>query len=217
MYGYRRPTWTQELLVRVMDMLHTGMFVSVGTMSRALKKIESRLGRPRPVVGCPWERGRKQRRLEQIQTMLTSLPPGQVAVYLDEVEIHLNPKIGRDWMNTGQQKEVLTPGKNNKRYLCGALDGATAAGWVKAEKKNSLVHPHAPGSWRARCPGAPVIHVMLDNYRIHNSKASRGAAELLDGRVVLHFLPPYCPEHNRIERVWLDLHANVTRNHSCAQ
>ena len=33
-------------------------------------------------------------------------------------------------------------------------------------------------------------------------------------RVRLHFLPPYCPNENRIERVWLDLHANVTRNHT---
>ncbi|MFP2924295.1 hypothetical protein ACLESO_03555 [Pyxidicoccus sp. 3LG] len=32
---------------------------------------------------------------------------------------------------------------------------------------------------------------------------------------MLHFLPPYCPEGNRIERLWLDLHANVTRNHRC--
>jgi len=31
----------------------------------------------------------------------------------------------------------------------------------------------------------------------------------------LHFLPPYCPDDNRIERVWQDLHANVTRNHRC--
>ena len=29
-------------------------------------------------------------------------------------------------------------------------------------------------------------------------------------------LPTYCPDHNRIERVWLDLHANVTRNHKCS-
>jgi transposase len=29
------------------------------------------------------------------------------------------------------------------------------------------------------------------------------------------FLPPYCPDANRIERVWQDLHANVTRNHRC--
>ena len=33
--------------------------------------------------------------------------------------------------------------------------------------------------------------------------------------MVLHFLPPYCPDHNRIERLWQDLHANVTRNHRC--
>nr|WP_253816460.1 transposase [Myxococcus xanthus] len=32
-------------------------------------------------------------------------------------------------------------------------------------------------------------------------------------RIVLHFLPPDCPEANRIERVWLDLHANAARNH----
>lgn len=31
----------------------------------------------------------------------------------------------------------------------------------------------------------------------------------------LPFLPPYCPDHNKIERVWQDLHANVTRNHNC--
>jgi transposase len=33
------------------------------------------------------------------------------------------------------------------------------------------------------------------------------------GRIVLHFLPPYCPDANRIERVWQDFQANVTRNH----
>ena len=31
-------------------------------------------------------------------------------------------------------------------------------------------------------------------------------------RICLHFLPPYCPNHNRIERVWKDLHDNVTRD-----
>jgi hypothetical protein len=28
-----------------------------------------------------------------------------------------------------------------------------------------------------------------------------------------NLLPPYGPDYNRIERVWRDLHANVTRNH----
>ncbi len=50
---------------------------------------------------------------------------------------------------------------------------------------------------------------------VHDSKITRAAVAELGGRVKLHFLPPYCPQANRIERVWLDLHANVTRNHRC--
>lgn len=40
--------------------------------------------------------------------MVATLGPGEVAVYLDEVDIHLNPKIGADWMNRGKQKQVMT-------------------------------------------------------------------------------------------------------------
>jgi len=32
-------------------------------------------------------------------------------------------------------------------------------------------------------------------------------------QIVLHFLPPYCPNENKIERLWQDLHADATRNH----
>ena len=64
-------------------------------------------------------------------------------------------------------------------------------------------------------PGQTHIHLILDNYRIHSSLQTQAALARLDGRVVLNFLPPYCPDHNRIERVWRDLHENVTRNHQC--
>jgi transposase len=61
------------------------------------------------------------------------------------------------------------------------------------------------------------LHLILDNYRIHSSDIVRAALQgYLAGRIVLHFLPPYCPDDNRIERLWQDLHANVTRNHRCA-
>lgn len=60
-----------------------------------------------------------------------------------------------------------------------------------------------------------MVDVVLDNFKIHVSRAARAAVAALDGRVVLHFLQPYCPNDNKIERVWLDLHANVTRNHRC--
>lgn len=215
-YGYRRTTWTRELLARLMKEF-TGTKVHPATMSRALNRIGARHGRPRPRVSCPWAKARKQRCLEAIRSVLEHLPAGQAAVYLDEVDVHLNPKIGPDWMNQGKQKQVMTPGTNDKRYLCGALDAGTGVlSWVKGEKKNSLLFVGMLRKLaREVYPAAPVIHVVLDNYRIHSSKISREAVRELGGRVVLHFLPPYCPDDNKIERVWLDVHANVTRNHRC--
>jgi len=149
--------------------------------------------------------------------VIDSLASDEAAVYLDEVDIHLNPKIGCDWMNRGKQKQLITPGQNTKRYLCGALDNRSGQmTWVAGEKKNSLLFIETLRALLRAYPQAKRIHVILDNFRIHDSKATRVAVGSLAGRIVLHFLPPYCPEENRIERVWLDLHASVTRNHRCA-
>ncbi len=215
-HGYPRPTWTRELLAKVMHRL-TGVKVHPATMSRALQRLGARLARPRPTVGCPWPKRRRNRRLAQIGRTLAALGPGEVAVYLDEVDVHLNPKIGLDWMNRGTQKRVPTPGNNVKRYLCGAMDAATGLlTWVRAERKNSLLVVTMLRKLAGETyPEATVIHVVLDNFSIHDSKIVRAAVAELGGRVKLHFLPPYCPQSNRIERVWLDLHANVTRNHRC--
>ena len=63
-------------------------------------------------------------------------------------------------------------------------------------------------------PHAIKLHVVLDNYGIHASRLVKWAlTEEFHGRIVLHFLPPSSPDHNRIERLWRELHANVTRNH----
>jgi transposase len=215
-YGWRRPTWTRELLIETLVRL-TGVRVHVTTMSRALARIQARRGRPRPTVGCPWAKAAKTRRLNRIQQLLTTLPRREAAFYEDEVDIHLNPKLGLDWMVRAQQKEVPTPGKNQKRYLAGALDVRTRLViWVEGTRKTSYLFLDLLDRLVQQYPQARRLHVILDNYRIHSSEIAQAAlAGYLAGRVQLHFLPPYCPDHNQIERVWQDLHANVTRNHRC--
>ncbi|WP_342379355.1 transposase [Myxococcus stipitatus] len=79
------------------------------------------------------------------------------------------------------------------------------------EQSQHALHP-APlesGEYLSR------IHLVLDNAAVHSSRKTRKALAQFGGRFVLHFPPPYCPQGNRIERVWLGLHANVTRNHRC--
>jgi transposase len=214
-YHYSRPTWTQELLAKAMQ-YRTGVKVHRATMSRALALIGARLGRPRPTVGCPWSKSHKTRRLNELSRLLENLGGDELGFYVDEVDIHLNPKIGCDWMNRGKQKEVETPGKNVKRYLAGAMESQSGRlTWVRGDRKNSLLFIALIQKLAVEHAGKRVIHVILDNFKIHNSKATQAAVKALGGKVELHFLPPYSPDGNRIERVWMDLHANVTRNHRC--
>jgi transposase len=215
-YGFRRPTWTQELFVLVVAKKF-GLQVSCTTMSRLLKRLGIRFCRSRPVVHCPWPKRRKNRRLRTIRRMLAGLAKGEVALYVDEIDIHLNPKIGPDWTRTGIRKEVVTPGQNKKHYLAGALNAKTGRlTWVEAEKKNSDLFIRQLWQLVKRdYPEATHIHVILDNFSIHKSRRTKLAEMALKDKVTLHFLPPYCPNENRIERIWKDLHDNVTRNHRC--
>jgi transposase len=215
-HGYPRPTWTQELLIKVL-VEQTGIRIHVSTMSRLLQRLGIRRGMPKPTVGCPWSPRARKRRLRLIRRMVETLPADEVAVWEDEIDIHLNPKIGPDYMLPGQQKTVLTPGKNVKHYVAGALDASTdRVTWVEAPRKNGALFIALLEQLNRSYAERSVIHVILDNYGIHSSRAVREAVAGYDGRVVLHFLPPYCPDDNRIERcVWRELHANVTRNHRC--
>jgi hypothetical protein len=215
-FGWKRPTWTRELLVEVM-VRRTGVRVHVGTMSRALAAIKARRGRPRPRVLCPWAKARKTRRLNGLKKLLATLPRRDRIFYEDEVDVHLNPKIGLDWMGYGQQKEAMTPGKNVKRYLAGALEVRSGDMiWVEGIQKTSYLFLDLLDALCKKYPRARRLHLILDNYKIHSSNVVHGALSgYLAGKVELHFLPPYCPDHNKIERVWKDLHENVTRNHRC--
>ena len=120
-YWFPRPTWTVELVALVItEELH--VVLSVGHVWKLLKRLRVRWGMPRPVVGCPWPAARRQRRLAELKRLALHPQPREVVLYADEVDIHLNPKIGRDWMLHGTQRLVMTPGKNQKHYLAGAYD-----------------------------------------------------------------------------------------------
>lgn len=215
-FGHRRPTWTQELLVKVMTAQGFEP-ISRTSMSRLLARLGVRWGMPKPTVGCPWGKRRKNRRIRLIHRLIETLPPDEAAFWEDEVDIHLNPQIGPDWMLPGTQRQVPTPGSNVKRYLAGAMDASTdRMVWVSAEKKNSMLFIMLLKKLLTELPYKRLIHVILDNYGIHCSRQTQLWLAEHGQRIRLHFLPPYCPDDNRIERkVWREVHANVTRNHQC--
>ena len=214
-FRWQRPTWTRELLA--IEMASRGFpRVSVCTIGRLLARLGARLGTPKPIVLCPWPRKRREAVLAELRQLEQSASAEEPVLFSDEVDIHLNPKVGRDWMLRGQQRRLRTPGKNQKFYLAGTLNAATGELICTGDvKKNSALFCSLLRKLDADFPEAHQIHLIVDNYCIHSSKLTERVLVELNNRVVLHFLPPYCPDANRIERVWQDLHANVTRNHTC--
>jgi hypothetical protein len=98
---------------------------AVCTMGRALARLGARLGSPKPIVLCPWPRDQRLARLAELRRLEDRATAAEPVLFEDEVDIHLNPKIGRDWMLRGHQRKIVTPGKNEKFYLAGALDVLT--------------------------------------------------------------------------------------------
>ena len=65
-------------------------------------------------------------------------------------------------------------------------------------------------SLRARHSREQKIHVIWDNAAYHKSKEVCCYAKELN--IKLHYLPPYSPNLNPIERLWKMMHEEVTYN-----
>ena len=90
--------------------------------------------------------------------------------YEDEVDIHLNPKIGADWQLRGQQKCVVTTGQNEKYYLAGALHSGTGiVSYVGGNSKSSVLFIALLKHLKATYQRAKTVMLIVENYIIHKS------------------------------------------------
>jgi putative transposase len=176
--------------------------------------------RPRPVIR-PKDPDR-ERKLLALRLLLRGLPAGETAVFMDEVDVNLNPKVGCMWTQRGQQAAVETPGNNEKRYLAGSIHWRTGRviltkGRAREGRSAALFLRHLDDLRRA-FRHYRVIHVLCDNAGTHTAEGSKLVRAYLkewEHRVKVHYLPKYAPDTNPIERVWWRLHEAVTRNHRC--
>jgi putative transposase len=211
-YGWCRTRWSCATLAATLQ-TKRGITVSAETIRRWVHE-----------VGWVWKRAKlvakdddPQRvdRLARIRFVYEQLRLCEALVFADELDIHLLPKVGYAWMPKGSQREVMTPGQNQKHYLAGALDLTTGTlhHCVGPRKTNALFRDLLT-QLDARYAADRYIrlYVVVDNYKIHKAKAVEQwlAAH---PRVTRLFLPTYCPRANPIERVFGDVHDTCTRNH----
>lgn len=189
-----------------------------------LKVHSSTIRRLLPQIGIVWRRAAptlrikdpaKAEKLAAIYEALNNCSAEHPVFYEDEVDIHLNPKIGADWGYKGKQRLVVTPGKNKKHYLAGALHSKTGQiTYVGSTSKSSEPLISLMNKLKRQYRRAKTITLVVDNYIIHKSRKT--LAWLRNNpKFVLLFQPVYSPWVNKIEKLWHALHETITRNHCC--
>jgi len=170
-FGWCRTRWSCATLALQLH-ARRGVKVSRETVRRWFHEL-----------GYGWKRARHVARdddpervakLARIRSIIEGLLPTEVLSFADELDIHLLPKIGYEWMLKGTQLEVMTPGTNQKHYLAGApkyLSGKLLA--VTAERKNRWLFIDLLKLLDRKCPAQKWtrIYLVCDNYRIHTAKA----------------------------------------------
>ncbi len=139
-------------------------------------------------------------------------------LFEDEIDLHRLPGISGCWTKRGTQRNVATPGQNQKRYGFGAVNMLTGAlTRLMRERKNSdsfcalldqIVQQYCTGdTWVG-----PKVVLVVDNYIIHRSKRTQRTVNQYADRLVMCGLPTYAPQLNVIELLWKHLRRRVTHN-----
>jgi transposase len=132
---------------------------------------------------------------------------------VDETTLSLNYPLRSCWMKRGQQKEIPAfTGKRDYLHVIGAYNWASAQmTHLTVERKNSDTFIAFLEQLAVTYPTQSLILVM-DNASYHHSASVQALLSLLEHRVSVFWLPPYCPELNLIERFWLHLKQTVAAN-----
>ena len=215
-FGWCRTRWSCACLAAELK-ARRGAHVSQESVRRWLHEL-----------GYVWKRARHVARdddperipkLARIRQLIEHLLPTESLFFADELDIHLLPKLGCEWVLRGTQREVMTPGTNRKNYLAGALNLATGKVLhLVGERKNRWLFIDLLRVIDRACPATKFtkLYVVVDNYGIHKAKAVvLWLAQ--HPRFELVWLPTYCPRANPIERVFGDVHDKCTRNHQRTQ
>ena len=121
-------------------------------------------------------------------------------------------KVSCGWIKKGTDKAIETTGSRTRLNLIGAinLNDLSAAYVQRYEKVNSETIQQFLTELRQNDTTKKQIHLILDGAGYHRAQTVKDKAEELN--IKLHYLPPYSPNLNPIERLWKIMNEHVRNN-----
>jgi len=156
----------------------------------------------------------KQRQfIASYEALLNSLQDDEMVMFSDAVHpVHGAQPVGC-WAPAGVPIAVEQTTGREHLNIQGAIDletGKTEMLLVDRVDAASTIAMLA--AIEAQFPNRRKINVFVDNARCHHSKLVREWLRQPGRRIRLHFIPPYCPHLNPIERLWGLMHKHLTHN-----
>lgn len=150
--------------------------------------------------------------IEKFRDLEQNLPNDEVILFGDGVHPHHNTESTYAWIEKGQEKEVLSNTGRVRVNINGAINPAQPVEVVHHECET--INATTTIVWLAliesRYPNKKVIHLFVDNARYYRSKEVKKYLE--NARIKIHFLPPYSPNLNPIERLWRFLKKEIIKS-----
>lgn len=143
---------------------------------------------------------------------LSKNPENEGLIYFaDSVHPQHQTKLAHGWILKGVRKNVATTAYQKRLNIIGGicLDGHKII-YNEADKVNTYSIKLFLKSLRSRHTEGEKIHLIWDNAGYHKSKKVKRFAKKL--KIKLHYLPPYSPNLNPIERLWKIMHEETTYN-----
>jgi transposase len=172
--------------------------ISLSTLRRRLRE-QARWARPRLIAKSDPDHDTI---CAGIRDQITALPTGSVVLAEDETHLDLIARVRVCWMPFGLRHRVMTPGKNLRRTVHGAINLATGAVHHHVSVKNaSVVFCYFLQQLLDAYPNAPTVAVICDNGGTHLSGITQRWLDE-NPRLTLIRGARYSPQDNPVERIW---------------
>lgn len=149
--------------------------------------------------------------LTQYEKLKQNLPADETICFMDGVHPTHNVQPAYGWIKKGVRKEIPANTGRARLNLSGVVDVITHQVLVQ---EDDMLNAEATIIFLRKLedgyPTKSKIHLFCDNARYYRNKAV--TEHLKTSRIRLHFLPPYSPNLNPIERLWKWMKERVLYN-----
>lgn len=186
-----------------------GKQYSTSGMTKWLRSQGFRYKKPQPVPAKA-DKVRQEAFVEEYKA-LKARAVDEPIYFVDSVHPHHQTRLAYGWIIKGVRKLLPQTGRQYRLNIMGGicLNGHKLI-YEEAEKINTDSIKHFLSRLRKKHKDNKNIHVIWDNAGYHKSKEVIAFAKTLS--IELHYLPPYSPNLNPIERLWKIMHERVSAN-----